>query len=261
MNKPQKPNKSTSLQKAKGGDALLKLKQQMLDKEQHAKDLLAEKLRKEEAFRASVGLPTGKHSEKKRAASTSASSSEKPDKSRTNVEVWRPNLDVEIFAVAMSGVEKLSTKKAGAASRVKPSGPSASVEKSGARARRAAAEGDDKLAVRWPTEQRCEAARRGAEFALEALQRFVTPDDVLDLHGRESAEARTRVAEFVRSRRARKLKVLEIVHGAGRNSPDGYPVLRDAVVAELCEAPTSRELDAFCSTDRGASIVVALKRG
>lgn len=246
------------MQLAKGADTLAKLKKQMDDKAQQALDALAEKAKKELEFRASVGLPTGKHSEKKKAPTGIATPASKNPKSSASVEVWRPNLEKDLFSSAMNGVQKLSEKKAGPASRVKPAGPSVQTDRSTAKARRASAEGDEKLTVRW-VDERCEAARKGAEFALEALQRFSDAQEKLDLHGLESVEARTKVVEFVRSRRARGMRVVEVIHGVGRNSPDGYSVLRDATVTALSESPGSRDVEAFCSTERGASIVVALR--
>jgi DNA-nicking Smr family endonuclease len=63
--------------------------------------------------------------------------------------------------------------------------------------------------------------------------------------------AALRVAEFVRSRRARGLRCLCVVTGYGKNSPDGASVLLDAVVNTLRAAPAAGDVDAFASAPEG----------
>jgi DNA-nicking Smr family endonuclease len=119
--------------------------------------------------------------------------------------------------------------------------------------------------VRWLPDGSCEAVRAGRTFALEALGRFAVPQDWLDLHGLTPAEARAQVEEFVRTRRARGLRVVSIVHGVGRHAPDGESLLRDVVVKALSEPPGSREIDAFQTAEpvHGGSgaLMVALRVG
>ena len=229
-----------------------------METEQKARDNAeAERRRKAEARGEHVApLP-------KKPAATPA-----PVKRSSTPEVWRPDLDKDLFNVAMSGVMPLANRGAGerirtgAAAEVTPKtrapAPSAS-----AKLRRAQAEGDDGIAVRWAEDGGCEGARRGRTFALEALGRFAVPQDTLDLHGREATEARSVVAEFVRSRRARGLRTVRVIHGVGKHSPEGVSLLREAVVRALAEAPGSREVDAFRTADAenggAGAIMVALR--
>lgn len=165
-------------------------------------------------------------------------------------DVWRPDLEKELFSVAMSGVVPLAPKEG--APRVKPAPgaiPPTPPGKSAAKHRRAAAEGDQKFAVRWGEHGVVIGAREGKRFALEALGRFAQAEDTLDLHGLDAAAARVRVAEFVRTRRARALRVVSIVHGVGKHSADGASVLCEAAVAALSEPPGCLEVDAFKSAD------------
>lgn len=162
---------------------------------------------------------------------------------RPSVEVWRPDLDAELYAVAMAGVQPLA-----------PKGPQR-VEKGGHRelqpreikAWRVHAEGGPSMRPELSPEGRVRCAHPGRSFALEALERFASPDDSIDLHGLNEAEAILRVQEFVRTRRARRLRCVLIVHGRGKRSPANDAVLRDAVVKALSEPPTCNELDAFAS--------------
>jgi DNA-nicking Smr family endonuclease len=203
---------------------------------------------------------------KKKPAATPAPAGAK----RAQPEVWRPDLEKELFNVAMSGVTPLAGRgerervRQGAAAEVNAR-PRVQAPSASTKMRRAQAEGDDGLAVRWSEDGGCEAARRGRAFALEALGRFAVPQDTLDLHGRDAAEAHSAVAEFVRARRARGMRTVRVVHGIGRHAPDGTSLLREAVVRALSEPPGSREVDAFRTADAEnggpGALMVALRQG
>jgi DNA-nicking Smr family endonuclease len=173
-----------------------------------------------------------------------------PKRSST-VEVWRPNMDARLFEVAMSGVAPLAPKAGG---RVPERGPEVARTKRAApevKERQRRAEGGPEVPVQWAADGTVRGAHRGREFALEALGRFAMPDETLDLHGLEPVPAALRVAEFVRSRRARGLRCLCVVTGYGKNSPDGASVLLDAVVNTLRAAPAAGDVDAFASAPEG----------
>lgn len=177
----------------------------------------------------------------------------KPAPARRGDDVWRPDLDKELLQVALAGVKPLEKRSTGAASSApRPAGPST-------KARRVSAQGDEGLAVRWDPQGGCEGVRKGRAFALEALGRFVQPEEQLDLHGLEEAMALLRVQEFVRSRRERGLRVVALVHGKGLHAPDGHPLLRDAVVRALSSMPGCVEVDAFRGEPGGADVLVALR--
>lgn len=240
----------------KGLSGLAKMKAELDAKAQAEREAEEAKKKKEAEFRAKIGLAK----EEKKPVKTSASS--EPVRKTDSIEVWRPNLAAELFSAAMSGVEKLSAK--GKANRVVHD-PSRTKKATalGDKARRGAAEGDVGLAVKWHDNGTCEASRPGAAFALAALDRLANPQDSLDLHGLDTTEARAKVFEFVRSRRARGMRVVEVVHGTGKHAPDGHCVLRDAAVAALSEVPGSREVEAFRSKEGGpsgsAALLVALR--
>lgn len=97
--------------------------------------------------------------------------------------------------------------------------------------------------------------RRG-EFAWQAF---------LDLHGMTAAEARAAVDRFVTDALRAGHRCLLIVHGRGRNSPDGEPVLKQRLVAWLARGRLGRVVLAFASArphDGGAgALYVLLRRG
>ncbi|MBL8679508.1 MAG: Smr/MutS family protein [Myxococcales bacterium] len=249
----------------KGLAGLSKLKAELDERERKTREAAEAKAKKEAEFRAKIGLaPEKKRPEAPSATAPTKSSGDKSGARRSDsVEVWRPDLEKELFAVAMSGVEKLPPKSAGNRVHHDPAAHKGKPGPLGAKVRRAAAEGDVGLTVKWSENGTCQASRAGAAFALEALDRLATPQDSIDLHGLEAVEARARVLEFVRSRRARGLRVVEVVHGTGKHAPDGHCVLRDAAAAALSEVPGSREVEAFKSKDAGpsgsAAILVALR--
>lgn len=183
-----------------------------------------------------------------------------PTKRPSTVEVWRPeDLDQRLFEVAMSGVERLPSKGPAPA----PRNPRAPRPDPGAKNRQTLAEGGVSITPRWSPDGTVTGARRGCEFALEALGRFAAPADALDLHGVDPAAVPLRVQDFVRTRRARGMRCVKVITGYGKSAPDGASVLVDAAVSALSTPPATGELDAFATAPtelggRGA-ILVALR--
>ena len=67
-------------------------------------------------------------------------------------------------------------------------------------------------------------------------------DNEIDLHGHKVAEAMQELQRFLQHCRANGQRQLRIVHGQGKNSPDGQPVLKTEVERWLREQP---EVQAF----------------
>jgi len=84
----------------------------------------------------------------------------------------------------------------------------------------------------------------------------------LDLHGMNVARAREALAEFLRECRLRNVRGVRIIHGKGRGSRGGRPVLKNQVDRWL---RMRDEVVAFCSArpvDGGTGAVyVLLKKG
>ena len=96
--------------------------------------------------------------------------------------------------------------------------------------------------------------RRG-EFATQAQ---------LDLHGSDAESARSRVESFVCDSHATGLRCLKIVHGRGRNSPGGVPVIKTSLPRWLSRGPARRLVLAYTSAlpgdgGTGASYVLLRK--
>jgi DNA-nicking Smr family endonuclease len=76
---------------------------------------------------------------------------------------------------------------------------------------------------------------------LRALRAGQPPVDArLDLHGRTADDAARGVERFVEAARARGARALLVIHGRGRNSEVGGPVLRPAIWRWLASAASAQ---------------------
>ncbi|MDR0465941.1 MAG: Smr/MutS family protein [Deltaproteobacteria bacterium] len=74
-----------------------------------------------------------------------------------------------------------------------------------------------------------------------------SPEAHLDLHGLNARQAFDALVGFARSGWHRGLRVLLLIPGRGRNSPDGVAVLRERVQGWLTQEPLKRVVLAFCT--------------
>ncbi len=91
---------------------------------------------------------------------------------------------------------------------------------------------------------------------------FTVQADV-DLHGRDAESARGLVAKLVADAHARGLRCVRIVHGRGRRSPNGVPVLKASLPRWLSRGPTRHLVLAWASAPRhdgGAGATYVLLR-
>jgi DNA-nicking Smr family endonuclease len=85
----------------------------------------------------------------------------------------------------------------------------------------------------------------------------------LDLHGQDAATARVQVEHTISACHARGLRCIRIVHGRGRNSPGGEPVLKHSLPRWLARGPARRIVLAYVSAaaaDGGAGATYVLLR-
>ncbi len=85
----------------------------------------------------------------------------------------------------------------------------------------------------------------------------------LDLHGVDAETARGLVERFVLDAQQRELRCLRIVHGRGRNSPDGVSVLKARLPRWLARGPARLVVLAYSSAaqhDGGAGATYVLLR-
>jgi len=86
------------------------------------------------------------------------------------------------------------------------------------------------------------------------------PERSLDLHGFERRDVSREVNRFVREAHGEGRRTLSLIHGRGKHSEGGLPVLADAVVDALTEGGAAVLVEAFATAPdrfggRGATLV------
>ncbi len=85
----------------------------------------------------------------------------------------------------------------------------------------------------------------------------------LDLHGLTQTEARQELDQFLREAAVRGLSCVRVIHGKGKNSPQGRAILRDKVPDWLSTRSNARLVIAFTSAslwDGGSGATYVLLR-
>ncbi|RJX29519.1 MAG: DNA mismatch repair protein MutS [Desulfarculus sp.] len=160
----------------------------------------------------------------------------------------------DLFAAAMRGVRPLPSEKRG---RVTPAAPAAQPP------REALAEDEDlevmaRLADLVSGEG--EFDLRFSDLYVQGAQPGVGPEllerlaagafpiqDHLDLHGLSVDQAQAEAESFIAASVTRGLRHVLIVHGKGKGSPGGVPVLKQALTGWLATRRFQRNVLAFCS--------------
>lgn len=78
---------------------------------------------------------------------------------------------------------------------------------------------------------------------------------VLDLHGLTRDEAVRELEDFLIKARAQNISSAEIITGKGLHSPDGVPVIRNAVLAVLNSRGLHYEFDSVLRSGDGTVFV------
>lgn len=74
-----------------------------------------------------------------------------------------------------------------------------------------------------------------------------SPEGHLDLHGCNALQAYTSLISFIRENYLHGKRCLLLIPGRGKNSPEGYAVLREKVQSWLTHDPLKRVVLAFCT--------------
>ena len=87
---------------------------------------------------------------------------------------------------------------------------------------------------------------------------FWSVQQEIDLHGARSDEARALLVDFLDQARQRGHRCVRVIHGKGRRSPNGEPILKRRVIGWLAQCG---EVLAFCEArpeDGGSGAVMVL---
>lgn len=76
---------------------------------------------------------------------------------------------------------------------------------------------------------------------------FYSPEAHLDLHGMNAEQAFVSLVQFIKENYMQGRRCVLLIPGRGKNSPEGYGVLRQAVQAWLTRDPLKRVVLAFCT--------------
>lgn len=90
-----------------------------------------------------------------------------------------------------------------------------------------------------------------------------SPEGHLDLHGMVAQEAYDALVAFMRMAYTKGLRTVLLIPGRGRNSPEGFSVLREKVQHWLTRDPFKRVVLAFCTAqprDGGAGAIYVMLR-
>ncbi len=90
-----------------------------------------------------------------------------------------------------------------------------------------------------------------------------SPEAHLDLHGLNAMQAFENLRAFMRSAWLRGLRLVLLVPGRGRNSPNGFGILREKLQIWLTQEPFKRVILAFCTAkpkDGGPGSIYVLLR-
>ena len=125
-------------------------------------------------------------------------------------------------------------------------------------------EGQDLLDLRL-TGQFCYGAAPGVgDMLMERLAEGAFPiQDYLDLHGLGVDEALLETERFIAQASTRGLRHVLIVHGKGKGSPGGVPLVKNQLTEALCHKRFQRRVLAFCTArniDGGSGAVYVLLR-
>lgn len=103
----------------------------------------------------------------------------------------------------------------------------------------------------------------GPELCARLARGEFPVQDYLDLHGLGQDEALLAVEDFLVQSIAKGLRHVLIVHGRGAGSPDGVPVLKNALAQRLTHKRLQKRVLAFCTAqavDGGVGAMYVLLR-
>ena len=177
-----------------------------------------------------------------------------------------PDDDEALFEAAVAGVARLTQTRRPPAPVYRDPVPLSEREREVIRELDALVSGESPFDVRHSDEFMAGCVPGLDPRVLRQLRKGeFTPQADLDLHGCDAAHARVLVESFVVDAHARGLRCLRIVHGRGRRSPNGEPVLRPSLPRWLARGPARLIVLAYTSAPQydggtGASYVLLARR-
>ena len=177
----------------------------------------------------------------------------------------RKREDADAFREAMSDVRPIERDRHAPAMRERQPVPLAEHEREVLRELDALVAGEGELELQDPDDIQAGKVPGLDPRTFAQLRRgeFTVQED-LDLHGSDAQSARHQVERFLIDAQARGLRCVRIVHGRGKNSPGGVPVLKANLPRWLSRGPARTLVLAYATAARhhggsGASYVLLRK--
>lgn len=177
-----------------------------------------------------------------------------------------PTSEEEVFQAAMSQVAPLKPGPKQTQPQWRPKAPPTADEDSEVLAQLAdLVSGALPLDVR-DTDEYVEGAQPGLspEILRRLSEGLFSISDHLDLHGLTVPQAHQRLTRFIQQARQQGLRCLLVIHGRGKSSPLGQPILKPHVIAWLSRSGLRRHVLAFATArpyDGGAGALYVLLTG
>ena len=169
----------------------------------------------------------------------------------------------ELFGKAMNGVTPLAVKGRDVPQKT-PSLPTTAGGSSPAVVMQEILDGRIEFALHH-TREYIEGNVKGVDPNIVARLKAgaLSPEAHIDLHGLNADQAREALTSFMKNAYQRNMRTVLVITGRGRNSPEGFAVLRNLISEWLTHEPFKRVVLAFCSarqTDGGLGALYVLLR-
>jgi Uncharacterized protein conserved in bacteria len=173
------------------------------------------------------------------------------------------NREQELFGKAMNGVMPLAVKGRDVPQK-KPSLPTTAGGSSPAVVMQEILDGRIEFALHH-TREYIEGSVKGVDPIIVTRLKAgaLSPEAHIDLHGLNADQARVALSSFMKNAYQRNMRTVLVITGRGRNSPEGFAVLRNLISEWLTHEPFKRVVLAFCTarqTDGGLGALYVLLR-
>ncbi len=168
----------------------------------------------------------------------------KPAHPKSSRQTGKQTDDHTLFGTAMAGVAPLGTRGRQIAPKPEPVTPAHSLRDS----EQDSLYKDIHFQVEY-TNAFVQAHVQGLDPLVLGKMRagHYSPEGHLDLHGQNIIQAYASMTEFLRTSYNKSMRCVLLIPGRGKNSPNGYGVLREKVQTWLTRAPFKRVVLAFCT--------------
>lgn len=189
------------------------------------------------------------------------------ERSKKAVGSAKPKVEIpeeEAFAAAMMGVSELSSKGREVVPDVKVDAKKGSAAEDPVKALQDLLEGEVEFMLEY-TDEYIQGHVHGLDPMILGKLRAgqYSPEGHLDMHGMVAQEAHEALVHFLRASYNKGKRTVLLIPGRGKNSPEGYAVLRERIQEWLTRDPFKRVVLAFCTAqnkDGGAGALYVLLR-